>query len=257
MYKLFAAESLRVWRNSVRYPIEFFGSILLLFLFLNGLLLGHGLIKAGTFVLPSMESLPLLIGFIFYFTAIVCMTQTVEDVETEAKTGTLEKVFLSVYGPTKVLLVRAVVGVVHLATTLLVLVTVELLLFPIQAAVRPAVIAPLILYTTCWVGVGLFFGGLALRLKRARIILTPIYLILPLILSVDISAIAKVSPWIAYSVPIFPPLVIARDYVNGTTPTGAMFGFMVAWALVLFFGGLAFLSGQVHRVRKTGSAHEY
>lgn len=257
MYRLFIAESKRVWRNSVRYPIEFFGSILLLFLFLNGVILGHGLIKVGAFVQPSTESLPLLIGFVFYFIAIICLTQTVEDIETEAKTGTLERVFLSVYGPTKVVLVRALVGVAHLATTLFFLISVELLLFPIQAAVELSAIVPVVLYTTCWMGLGLFFGGLALRLKRVRVTLTPIYLLLPLILSVDVSTVAKVSPWIVYSVPIFPSVAIARDYISGATTTGMMVGFAVAWALILFIGGASFFSAQVRRVRRTGSVHEY
>lgn len=257
MYKLFIAETRKVWRGSLRYPVEFFGSLILLFLLLNGFIFGYGLIKVSSFSLPGGESFSLLIGFVCYIIAIVCLTQTTENVETEAKTGTLEKIFMSTYGPTRIFLVRSVVGLLQTAVTLSVLIGIEVWLFPVGSVILLSTVVPLILYAACWIGVGLFFGGLALRFKRVRVTLTPIYILLPIMLSVDVNAVAHDYPWIGYGVPVFPSLIIIRNLVSGVMPTTLVFLCAIGWALILIVGGVVFFGIQVRRVRATGSAHEY
>ncbi|WP_201292939.1 ABC transporter permease [Halobacterium bonnevillei] len=148
----------------LRYPVNTisqFGTILLVFF----VVFYGGRAVAPTAISDSIEGI--IVGYLLWSMSITAYSGLSWGVTREAQWGTLEQLFMSPFGFGPVMVVKMVVNVLESflwgALTLLVMMTVT----GHWLAVDPLTVVPLgALALAPAVGIGFFFGGLAIRFKR-------------------------------------------------------------------------------------------
>ena len=167
MLDLFTAEIKRTWTLERRYPLELFIGLFMMGLTFYGLFLGAKYM-AGPAAQFGNRIDGLILGYGLWTLVLVGMNTIALLLQGEAQTGTLEQLYLSPYGPVKIILARglSVLGLsfaTSLATLLVMLwLTGRTLSFPV------ATLAPLASVILGSYGLGFTLGALALVFKRVQ-----------------------------------------------------------------------------------------
>lgn len=148
----------------IRYPINTATQFLSMFIFFALVFFG-GKAVAGPGITDSLDGI--VVGFFVWTLATVGFRGLADDVQNEARWGTLERLFLSPYGFGTVMTAKTLVNVCYT------LVWSSALLLLLMAStdrwlhVDPLTVIPLALFTIAsFIGVGFFFAGLAVHYKR-------------------------------------------------------------------------------------------
>ncbi len=260
--KIARAEAYRDIITSLRYPLEVVTGVAILFMLFMGLYASaKGL--AGPMVSAGGQD-AMIIGFTMWFFAIMAINTMSVDIESEARQGTLEQVYLHAPNYLGLLWVR---GVVHLAMGSWVVIVLSVL---IQAATKHWLhigwynIGPLIGISAVGVlglcGVGLMLGALSLMFKRigqlAAILQFGLYILAQLKLEDMPPAWGVIAPHV--------PLIGLVNLVKllatpGADPALLQSGFM--WLLIdsavyALLGSLVFAWAE-KQARKAGSLSHY
>ncbi len=165
MIELFLAELRRSWIQIVRYPFEAIGGIFITTCLFYGLFLGAKYVAGPNFQLGDRFD-SVVIGYVLWTLTLFIMSNTTSQLQNEAQTGTLEQVFLSLYGAVKVFFVRAIASVViQLALVLSVLIII-LALTGSRLDFPPLLILPLTTIILGAYGLAFVMGALVLLFKR-------------------------------------------------------------------------------------------
>ena len=162
------AELIRDFTLALRYPVEFFFGIFILYVLFLGMFIGAKQLAGNNALAGSLDGI--VIGFCMWFFALISINSMSVDIENEARQGTLEQVYLNAASFLGLLWVRGLVkiglgaGSVVLLSILLQLTTGKYL------NLSAAKILPLVLIVTLTVtglaGFGLVLGALSLVFKR-------------------------------------------------------------------------------------------
>jgi len=167
MIELFLAECRRSWIQFRRYPFEAVGGIVITTSIFYGLFLSTRYIAGpGLRLGDRLDSV--IIGYVLWTLVLFIMLDIGAGLQYEAQTGTLEQLFLSKFGATKVFLTRTLASlllqlVINLSILLLIVaLTGSRLSFP------PALLLPLVTVLMGAYGIAFTIGSLALLLKRVQ-----------------------------------------------------------------------------------------
>ncbi len=150
-----------------RYPMEMVGQLIVITMIFYGLFLGARYIAGPTAQFGERLD-ALVVGYVLWTFALFAIGDLSWGLMDEARTGTLEQVFLSPYGPSRVYLARNVAGLlVTLALNLGILLLIQLLT-GVRLDFSPAVLAPLGTVLLGAYGLGFMLGALALLFKRIQ-----------------------------------------------------------------------------------------
>jgi ABC-2 type transport system permease protein len=167
MFDLMVAESKRTWIQQKRYPLELVVGIVMMGFTFYALFLGAKYL-AGPVLQFGNRIDGLILGYGLWTLVLISMNSIAVLLQVEAQTGTLEQLYLSPYGPVRIILTRALsmLGlslVISLGTLLLMLLfTGRRLSFP------PITLLPLASLVVAAYGLGLSLGALALVFKRVQ-----------------------------------------------------------------------------------------
>jgi ABC-2 type transport system permease protein len=166
--KIMRAEVVRDVTITLRYPLELFTGVLMLYIFFMGLFMGARLLAGNQALSGNLDGV--VIGYTMWFFAMMALNTMSTDIESEARQGTLEQVYLHAPSYLSLLWVR---GFVHLclgAGLVVVLAT------AIQATTGhwlaltwgkvPLLILVVFLTVLGLSGFGLVLGGFSLVFKR-------------------------------------------------------------------------------------------
>lgn len=225
-------ETRRSFRMTLRYKAEAFVSFLFLLSLFYGVLLGIK-VSSGAQLGLGQGNESFLIGFLCWVLVTGGLTHVADDIEEEAKTGTLEPLFMSSFHPTLIFLARSFSSLVVGAPILIALALILYSTTGVKFNIGAHAIAPLIAIDFSANGLGFILGGLALRLKRVRMI----------IVAAQLGSLAAMLPhdgvFINKGLSVVLPLVPAIDALRAILVEGRT----LLWGeqLMLIFNGVAYL----------------
>lgn len=252
---LVLAELRKSIQISMRYKVESLLSFLFLLTLFFGVLTGVKISSGAELGFGDGDE-SFLIGFMCWIFVTGGLTQVANCVEEESKTGTLESLFMSSYHPVQIFLARSfsslAIGVPALAALFIVLYYAS----DATLHINHQVIIPLISIDLTANGIGFFLGGLALLLKRVRMILV----------LAQIAAVAamlphegvQISKILSYIFPIVPSIdalraIMVDEHVLGIDTQLAL----VVNGLLYLGSGIIFFMGAINIARKKGSLGQY
>jgi len=248
--RLVGLELRRSWILTMRYRLDTALSLALLVALFYGLLFGARSAALGPYAIGSGNE-GLLLGFTCWVLATGGLSHLAHDIEEEAKTGTLEPLFLGVPGPGTVFMARNVASLLTGLPVLLLVAAALALATRSTFRVSPAALLPLLNLDMAASGMGFALGALALLVKRVRIavVLAQLGVVALLLSRFDAP---EVQAWLAW-LPIAPALHALRQLLlSGASlapgTCAALLANGAAWLAVGF--GLFVLS--IRRARALG-----
>jgi ABC-2 type transport system permease protein len=218
---------------SLRYPMELFTGLFVLYLLFMGLFMGARVIAGQQVLSGNLDGV--VIGYTMWFLAMMAINTMSTDIESEARQGTLEQVYLHAANYLGLLWVRAIV---HLTMGFGIVI---LLAVMIQAStgswlnltwyVLPAVLVTIIITAWGLCGFGLILGGLSLVLKRIGQLSAIIQFGLFFLAYADLASIPQ--PW--QQIVAHLPLARGVDILKGllsTSGAAVQLGENMSWLLV-------------------------
>ncbi len=217
MFDLLAAESKRTWILYRRYPLEMFVGILMMGVTFYALLLGAQYL-AGPVQQFGDRLDAVVLGYGLWMLVLMSMNRIALLLQGEAQTGTLEQVYLSPFGPVRVMLTRAVAGL-GLSLTL----SVGILLLMLQLTGRhlsfPAItLLPLGTVVLASYGLGLTLGALALLYKRVQEMMRLFQLGILALVILPVEQLEGPARWAGMLLPVAPGAGQLRDLMARGLP---------------------------------------
>ena len=169
MLNLFWAELRRSWIQFIRYPADAIAGILIT------TLVFYGLFSSARYIAgPSLQFGDRLdsvvVGYVLWTLLIFIMNDIAIGLQSEAQTGTLEQLFLSPFGASRVFLMRAIASLsLRLALTLTVLLII-LAITGVRLNFSFSLLLPLSSILLGAYGLSFALGALALLLKRVLLV---------------------------------------------------------------------------------------
>jgi len=147
-----------------RYPINLLSGLLTMYIFFAMIFFG-GQAIAGDAIADNLEGL--IVGFFLWTMAWSAFSELTWNVTREAQWGTLEQLYMSVYGFETLMLVKSLVNIVLSFLTGAVVLGLMMLTAQQMLVIDLLTIVPvLVLGLLSVVGLGFVFGGLAILYKR-------------------------------------------------------------------------------------------
>lgn len=241
MHNILLAELRRSWTILWRYPLQAVSGMLLTLMIFLGMLAGVRYVAGPTAQFGHrLDSV--LVGYLLWNALVFAMGEIAAGLQGEARIGTLEQLYITSAGGTRIFLARAIAG----QTVVLVLTVgiLGILLLSTGTGLRfpPELFLPLITALATCYGLGFMLGSFALLFKRIG----------PLVQMAQFGLLALVmlpfETWHAdaanpyYLLPLVPGAALLRDLMaRGLALNPAIFGVAVANAcFYLTLGVLVF-----------------
>ncbi|AFV76904.1 hypothetical protein YIM1640_17240 [Thermus oshimai] len=250
MLDLFLAELYRSFLGLRRYPLDFLGGLVTLSLIFYLLFAGARLL-AGPGVEFGARLEGVLVGYLLWTFTLSAYNGLSFVLMEEARTGTLEQLFLTPYGPTRLLLLRQAAGLFGQGVFVLTLGLVLALLTGARPALTPGVLLPALAVLLGGYGLGLLMGSLALLFKRVEQLLglSQFLLLIPL---------QAPGEGVWALLPLAPGAALVRGMMAHGTPLEPL-PLLLAWAngLAYLLLGLGAFRRAVRRAKARGLLHGY
>jgi ABC-2 type transport system permease protein len=260
--KIARAEAYRDFITSIRYPMEVLTGLFILYIFFMGVYTGSKVMAGGGTLSGSQDVM--IIAFTMWFLAIMAINTMSVDIESEARQGTLEQVYLHAPNYLGLLWVR---GIIHLVYGAWVVVALSVL---IQLTTRHWLplgwghVLPLIgaaaVGVTGLCGVGLMLGALSLVFKRIGQLAAILQFGLFFLACIDVSKLPAALQAIAPHLPLIGLVGVVKLLVTpGADAAALQTSFM--WllldsAIYAVLGSLVFMWAE-RTARRAGSLSHY
>ncbi len=248
--RLVGFELRRSWTMTMRYRSEAALSFAFLIALFYGALIGAKSLALGQFSLGSGAE-GFLLGFICWTLAIGGVSHVAHDIEEEAKTGTLESLFLAYPGPGFVFMARNLAALVVGIPTISVLFVI--LTFSTKSTFHfsPTALLPLLSLDLTASGIGFLLGALAILVKRVRLAVVVVQLVV-----ISLMVTRAHEPLMIAALPYLPlaPDVEAlRDLlIQGSSLHAGSVAILLLNGFAYFAVGLAAFLAAVRRARRLG-----
>jgi ABC-2 type transport system permease protein len=259
--KIARAELVRDFKMALRYPVELFTGLIIMYVLFMALYLGALSLAGGKALGGGLNGM--VVGYCMWFFAMMAMNTMSLDIEREAQQGTLEQVVLHVPDFLGVLWLRSAT---HLALGAGMVIALNLAIqvstgsyLHMSAAGWLAAVAAVILTLWGLCGVGLLLGGMSLLFKRIGQLSAIIQFSLFFLASMDIHKLPMPWPGIVAHLPMAGGVTLLKQLVAGASP--AELGAAFAWlaldsACYALIGSLVFKSME-RATRKAGLLSHY
>ena len=211
MGKLFLAELKREWILLRRYFAETISGLIGLTVAFYGLFLSTQYIAGPGVQFGGDRLESIIVGYIVWSLSAFIFGDIAGGLQQEAQTGTLEQIFLSPFGATKIFLIRAVA---KLTTQLILNASVLIIIVVLTGshlAFPPTLLLPLITVILSAYGLALAMGSLALLLKRVQQVLGISQLFLFFVLLVPTETWTGTSRLLMWLLPMTPGAALLRE----------------------------------------------
>lgn len=254
---LFWAELKRSWTEFVRYPAEAIGGVLITTIVFYGLFLSARYMAGPTIQFGDRLDV-VVVGYVLWTLTLFIISDISLNLQSEAQTGTLEQIFLSPLGPSRVFLTRALAGLTIRITLIAVILTALILVTGSQLQFPLLLVLPLT--TTLLAGYGLAFlmGSCALLFKRVQQLLGLFQFGLLLVLALPVETWA--APWklLGWMLPMLPSAGLLRDLMaRGTGLDWGIFALAVINGVVYFTLGMLAFNWAQRQAKRRGSLGSY
>jgi ABC-2 type transport system permease protein len=221
MIDLFLVEIKRSWLLLSRYSAEPIGGIVSTTFVFYGLFLSSRYIAGPTMVLGDRLD-AIIVGYILWTLMLFIMGDVAGGLQDEARTGTLEQMFLTPYGAARVFVVRAIGSLTIQLTLNLVIVVSIILITGSKLAFPPTLVPPFITALLGAYGLAFTVGSLTLVFKQVRQILSILQFGLLLFLAAPTETWTGSMQLVGWLLPIAPAAGLLRDVMARGLPLSDM-----------------------------------
>ena len=214
-WRLVWSEFVRRWLSVIRYPVDYFTGVIILYLLFVGIFYGvSGNLGEAT---PGLGDTidGLVLGTVMWFFAIAVFNQIRVILEMEAVSGTLEQLFLAPVSFVWILLVRSVVGFVYSFVAVVILLILIMATTGRWLAIdAPPVILVVVLAMAGVQGVALVLGGLSLIFKRLGQLNTIVQFVFLFLSYPPVEKLPHAWQAVAYTFPLARGMTLLRGLVT-------------------------------------------
>lgn len=254
----FVAEFRRQYINLRRYPTEFLSQIVVVVVIFYGLFLGASYMGGGHMFGNRLNSV--IVGYIVWGLIVDSVGSMGFNIANEAQNGTLEQVYLSPLGPTRVLLLRNIAEIVYTLIFMAIVMGLIMLLTGRYLVLSPLDLVPAILAVGASMGIGFMVASVTILFKRSQQLLALLQFALLFLVMTPFSSFPGIWREISIVIPMAPMVGLMKDMMVNNTP---MFqdGMWLLWSLVnlalwLTIGMLIFTAA-CRRARRKGTLSHY
>lgn len=235
MISLFLAELRRSWLQLSRYASEVIGGIIGTTIIFYGLFLSTRYIAGPGFQFGDrLDSI--IVGYVLWALMLFILGDIAGGLQQEARTGTLEQLFLSPYSPPVVFLTRAFASLlINLAINLSILLLI-IVLTGSQLSFPLTLFPPLLTVLMGAYGVSFAMGALALILKQVQQLLSVFQFALLFLFTLPVESWTGSLRLIGWILPMAPGAGLMRDVMAR--------GMDLNWAtwLIALLNGICYFS---------------
>jgi ABC-2 type transport system permease protein len=221
MINLFLAEITRSWLLLSRYIAETIGGIIATTFVFYGLFLSSRYI-AGPSIAFGDRLDSIIVGYILWTLLLFIMGDLAGGLQDEARTGTLEQLFLTPYGAARVLVIRAIGSLTIQLTINIIIIVVIMLITGSKLAFPPILVPPFITALLGAYGLAFAMGSLTLVFKQARQLLSILQFGLLLLLAAPTETWTGGMKLVGWLMPIAPAAGLLRDVMARRLPLDDM-----------------------------------
>ncbi|TVP61106.1 MAG: ABC transporter permease [Nodularia sp. (in: Bacteria)] len=210
MFKLFLAELRRSWIISIRYPLQSIGRIFVFASIFYGLFLSSRYVAGDAFQLGDrLDSI--IIGYVLWTLTSFILASLAGELQIEAQTGTLEQLFLSRYGATKVFLMRMLADLSLQILQIFGILVIIMLLTGSRLDFPPTLLFPFVTVVLGANGFAFALGSLSLIFKRLQQLLGLTQFPLLFLLTIPTESWTGSARILAALLPMTPGAELLRD----------------------------------------------
>ncbi len=237
MIDLLIGEFKRTWVQTLRYPTEVVGGIVILTTVFYGIFLSTQYIAgpASTFG-DRLDAV--VVGYVIWTLVLYIVNDIANNLQQEAQTGTLEQVFLSPFGAPKVFLARAIASLTLRLLLILIVLAIIIAITGSQLAFPALLLLPLSTLLLSAYGLAFFIGSFALVFKKVQQLLGLFQFVLLFLLAAPTEDWSGPARWVAHLLPILPSTGLLRDLMAREQPLD-----WGIWAIALANGIVYFTLG--------------
>ncbi|PSB05350.1 ABC transporter [filamentous cyanobacterium CCP2] len=207
---LFLAELKRSWTQSIRYASEILAGVIGTTVIFYGLFLSTRYI-AGTGFQFGDRLDAIIIGYVLWALMLFILGDIAGGLQQEARTGTLEQLFLSPYSASTVFLMRALSS---LLINLFINLSILLIIIAFtgsQIAFPPTLFPPLVAVFMGAYGISFAMGSLALLLKQVQQLLSVFQFALLFLFTAPVETWTGAAKTLGWFIPMAPGAGLLRD----------------------------------------------
>ena len=237
MINLLIGELKRTWIQTLRYPSEVIGGVVILTAVFYGIFLGTQYM-AGPNATFGDRLDAVVVGYVIWSLVLYIVNDIATNFQMEARTGTLEQVFLSPFGAPRVFFARALASLTLRILLTLVVLAIIMAITGSQIAFPLVLLLPLATLLLGAYGLAFFIGSLALVLKNVQQLLRRFQFFLFFLLAAPTEGWTGPARLVANVLPILPSTGLLRDLMAREQALD-----WHGWAIALLNGLLYFLLG--------------
>ena len=239
MIDLFIGEFKRTWIQTRRYPTEVIGGVVILTTVFYGIFFStQYMAEPASATGERLDSL--VVGYVMWTLVLYIVNDIANNLQLEAQTGTLEQVFLSPFGASRVFLARAVASLTLRLLLILVVLGLIIWITGSELAFPVLLLLPLATLILSAYGLAFFVGSFALVFKRVQQLLGLFQFVLLFLLATPTEDWTGVARTVANILPILPSMELLR----GLTARGEALDW-TGWAIALANGVVYFTLGSI------------
>ncbi|MEO0770090.1 MAG: ABC transporter permease [Cyanobacteria bacterium J06649_4] len=237
MINLLIGEFKRTWIQTLRYPSEVIGGVIILTAVFYGIFVSTQYMAGPTATMGSRLD-TVVVGYVIWSLVLYIVNDIATNLQMEANTGTLEQVFLSPFGAPRVFFARAVASLSLRFLLIFIVLTIITTLTGSQLAFPPLLLLPLMSLLLSAYGLAFLIGSFALVLKKVQQLLSLFQFLLFFLLAAPTENWTGPAKIMANLLPVLPSTGLLRDLMareQGLNWQG--------WAIALVNGLVYFVVG--------------
>jgi ABC-2 type transport system permease protein len=254
---LFLAELKRSWTQLIRYSSEVIGGIIGTTIIFYGLFLSTRYIAGSSFQFGDrLDSI--IVGYVLWTLMLFILGDIAGGLQQEARTGTLEQLFLSPYRAPRVFLTRALASLLlNLAINLSILLLI-IALTGSQLSFPPTLFLPLLTVLLGAYGISFAMGSLALILKQVQQLLSVFQFALLFLFTVPVETWTGELQILGWFLPMAPGAGLLRDMMaRGEGLAWEHWGIALLNGAVYFSLGILLFQRAEQSVKRQGKLSGY
>lgn len=210
MIDLMLGELKRTWIQTLRYPSEVIGGVVILSAVFYGIFLGTQYM-AGPSATFGTRLDTVVVGYVIWSLVLYIVNDIATNLQAEARTGTLEQVFLSPFGAPRVFFARAIASLTLRLCLILIVIAIITTITGSQLSFPPLLLLPLSTLLFGAYGLAFFIGSVALVLKNVQQLLSLFQFFLFFLLAAPTEDWTGLAKTISNVMPILPSTGLLRD----------------------------------------------
>ena len=210
MGELMLAELKRAWIQYIRYPAEVLGGIVIITGVFYGLFLSTRYMAGASIGLGNRLD-AMVVGYVLWSLVLFIINDVAINLQLEAQTGTLEQVFLSPFGASRVFFARAIASLILRLTLMMVILAIIMGITGSRLSFPATLFLPLMTLLMAGYGLAFAMGAGALIFKRVQQVLGVFQFVLLFLVAAPIEEWSGLGQWFAYGLPMLPSTSLLRS----------------------------------------------